>query len=332
MKHEVKVVRLGKIEKHANADTLGVTEIEGYTVVVRLAEWQEGDLGVYIEPDYVVPAVPWSAFLGEDERQRRIRVKRLRGVWSQGLLLSLSAVSLDGASEGDDVMETLGIYRYEPPEDGQQGSQRQRNPGETPHPSLAGLQKYDLESWQKHKHLLAPDEPIIVTEKIHGENARYAWRDGRMWVGSRNRWVPPDEGGGHWQTLADEPWIVDWCKANEDAVLFGESYGNVNGMRYGIEPGHRGFVAFDIWRNGRFVDASTLEFAGISSLPPALFDGLAADFSAELAEGKSVLAKWKGADHVREGVVIKPKTERWDPRIGRVALKCVGNGYFDRGL
>lgn len=46
-----------------------------------------------------------------------------------------------------------------------------------------------------------------------------------------------------------------------------------------------------------------------------------------MAEGPSLIA---GADHVREGVVVKPMTERTDPTVGRVNLKVVGNGYFER--
>jgi hypothetical protein len=46
----------------------------------------------------------------------------------------------------------------------------------------------------------------------------------------------------------------------------------------------------------------------------------------ELAEGVSTIAP-----HVREGFVVKPFFEASDPSIGRIALKCVGNGYHERG-
>lgn len=32
----------------------------------------------------------------------------------------------------------------------------------------------------------------------------------------------------------------------------------------------------------------------------------------------------------REGVVVRPVKERHDPRIGRVVLKIVGNGYLEK--
>lgn len=36
------------------------------------------------------------------------------------------------------------------------------------------------------------------------------------------------------------------------------------------------------------------------------------------------------ADHVREGMVVKPVHERFDDRIGRVVLKLHGEGYLTR--
>lgn len=337
MKHEVKIVRLGNIEKHPNADTLGLTEIDGYTVVVRLTDWSPGDLGVYIEPDYVVPDAPWNAFL---QGKFRIKVKKLRGVYSQGLLVKLSDVGLEG-DEGQDVMEALGIIRYEPPEPGDPrtpGKSRSRDPGEPPHPSLANIRKYDLESWQKYKSVFENHEVVQVTEKLHGENARYAWRDGRMWVGSRNRWVSQEEGGNHWATLRDNPWIEDWCKEHDNLVLFGESYGGMKGMSYGIEPGRRGFRAFDIYDTnvGEFLSIFEFykalrvnehdDYLGSSRTAPLLFIGPLDEFNVtEAAEGQSTLYP-----HIREGVVIKPLFEQYDRRVGRIALKCVGNGYLEK--
>jgi RNA ligase (TIGR02306 family) len=333
MKHEVKVVQLGPIEPHPNADTLGLTTIDGFTVIVRLAEWAEGQHGVYIEPDYAVPVAPWSEFLGKD---RRIKVKRLRGIYSQGLLLPVSILPPrdEPYQAGDDVMESLGITRYEAPEsndDGYPGIPRKGNPGENPHPLLAGLSKYDLESWQKYGRLFDPDEEVVVTEKIHGENARYAWIDDRMWVGSRNRWVAREEWGGHWQSLADNPWIESWCQDHPGWVLYGESFGNVPKMRYGVEPDKRGFLAFDVYnpQTRGFLSYEVIEllqWLNPWEMAPVLFRGKYSDADLKtLAEGKSMLA-----DHVREGCVVKPVTERWNPRVGRLAMKCVGNGFYEK--
>jgi hypothetical protein len=66
-------------------------------------------LGAYIQPDSVVDTTrPELALLAQPER---IKVRRLRGVVSMGLLIAAP----EGAQEGDDVAAQLGVTRYEPP-------------------------------------------------------------------------------------------------------------------------------------------------------------------------------------------------------------------------
>src|SRR5438046_3480508 len=107
--HKVEVVRIERIEKHENADTLGIVNVfGGYPCCVRLGDFKEGDLAAYIPPESVCPATEPFAFLGD---HRRIKVKRLRGVYSLGLLIHAPA----GSKEGDDVAAALGVTHYEPP-------------------------------------------------------------------------------------------------------------------------------------------------------------------------------------------------------------------------
>ncbi|RYE90041.1 MAG: RNA ligase, partial [Myxococcales bacterium] len=80
----VRVVRVGPIVKHPQADNLSIAQVFGYPVIIRTGEYAEGDRAVYVPVDSVVPeGDPRWAFLGE---HRRIRAKKLRGVFSMGLL------------------------------------------------------------------------------------------------------------------------------------------------------------------------------------------------------------------------------------------------------
>ncbi len=45
---------------------------------------------------------------------------------------------------------------------------------------------------------------------------------------------------------------------------------------------------------------------------------------AELSRGLTTLAD----DHIREGVVVKPAKERFDPEVGRVVLKYLSDDYL----
>lgn len=317
--HKVEVVRLGPVTKHPNADTLGIVQVWGYTAIVRLGEYQEGDLAVYVEPDYVVPLTrPEFAFLSDS----RIRAKRLRGVWSQGLVIRAP----EGAAEGDDLMEAMGITRYEPK------AAREHRPGvpflggEPPHATLVSLPKYDLEALRRYSRALEPGEPVHVSEKIHGCNARFAFRDGRMWMGSRSHWRKPDQDSEWRRALDANPWIAEWCEANPDAVLYGEVYGNQD-LRYGRSMDALGFLAFDIFRAGRFVDAIAFE----GELPPerrcpSWFASYDLDALGEAARSDS----WLCPGQLAEGIVVKPLRERYDVACGRVALKLVSDRYLER--
>lgn len=66
--HRIDVIRIDRITKHTNADTLGLVQVYGFTCAVKLDQFKPGDLAVYIEPDFVVPDAPQFAFLGSSKR------------------------------------------------------------------------------------------------------------------------------------------------------------------------------------------------------------------------------------------------------------------------
>jgi len=63
-------------------------------------------------------------------------------------------------------------------------------------------------------------------------------------------------------------------------------------------------------------------------LVPVLFEG-PYDWDAlkALAEGKTTVP---GAEGIREGVVVRPQTERRAPGLGRVHLKLVSNQFLEK--
>jgi RNA ligase (TIGR02306 family) len=328
--HEVKVIRVGQVQKHQNADTLGLLTIHGgYTCVVRLGQFPEGSLAAYIEPDYDVPlSRPEFGFLKPKDKPvkewERIRVKRLRGVLSHGLLIAAP----DGAQEGDNVIDALGVRRYEPP-------MHMTTRGEAESPPQLYAPCYDVEPLRKYVHVFEPGEPVIVTEKIHGANGRFVYHDGRMWCGSRTEWKRESESNLWWQALRASPWLETWCTANPDHVVYGEVYGQVQNLKYGHAKGSAPSVAvFDVLLppTGEWADAADL-YKGPDDglqLVPLVAGGVPFDWEAiqKLADGKSLVS---GADHMREGVVVKPLTERVHLEVGRVNLKLVSDDYLERG-
>ena len=329
--HEIPVVRIHK-KPHPNADTLSIVRVFGYTVCIRSADWQDGDLAAYIPPDYTVPTDrPEFEFLIIQDKPRareRIKVKKLRGIFSQGLLVK----SPEGLAEGQNALEALGIERYEPPVHFHRG---EAGPG----PSGVIAPKYDVENWYRYKHLFRPGEIVVATEKIHGASARYVYAPDktgtpRMFVGSHGEWKM-ETGNTIWhRALEVTPAIKSFCEANPGHVLYGEVYGQVQDLKYGCKPGEIRFTAFDIRTpDGLWIPPELARNASgiIHGLPwvQVVYKGPYSEVDIEkLSNGKSLII---GADHIREGVVIQSVENRFEAELnGRLKLKIVSNAYLER--
>lgn len=377
--HRVEVVPV-RLEPIPGADKVALARVHGYTCVTARDQWADGALGAYVPPDSLVdPARPEFAFLARDARGDglvRIKAKKLRGVLSFGLLVPAPP----GSRAGDDVAARLGVTHYEPPVKGFGGVPGTSLGGEEcAGPPLGHVPTYDVEAFRRYAHeVFTPGEPVVVTEKIHGANARYTFCGGRMYCGSRTAWkreypsydhlspediaarfraadaaleaaaalrraealvadlkARPRQKNLWWQALDRTPDLRAFCEAHPGVVVYGEVYGAVQDLAYGHKAGEVSFAAFDLWADGRW--ASWLEARAMTAgtglpwvpvLPAA--DGYPAfhfDALCAMAEGQSTVP---GADHVREGVVVRPPVERRDDRIGRVQLKIVGCGYLER--
>ena len=334
----VEVVRIGKVEKHPNADSLSIVTVHsGYPVIFRTDDFREGDLAVYVPVDAVCPDRPEWEFLGPGLRNHRIGARRLRGIFSMGLLHKAP----EGAVEGENVAAALGIRRYEDviEEQNQYKGVSHTDGLEVPAPRLACMPRvYDIEGYRRFgASTFSPDEEVVVHEKVHGQNMRAAHDGERLHVGSRTRWLVTDPSTNTWANVAVRYGLAEKLANVPGLVVYGEAYGNNSDMPYGVKRSETGdaLAVFDVFDSttGRWLDHDAVEvFCVERGLPhvPRLARGRFADIEPSLlamAEGKSTIP---GADHVREGWVIKPTSERWDPRIGRVVLKLHGEGYLTR--
>lgn len=314
--HRCEVVPI-VLEPHPNADSLSVVKIfnGGYQCVVRTKDWIGADRGAFIVPDSIVPTDrPEFTFL---EGHTRVRVRRFRGVLSQGLLVPAPA----GSEIGDDVATILGVTRYEPPESFSTG-------GETG-PAPEGIYpSYDVEDWHRYEHLLQDGEPVAITEKLHGASARYVCVNHIFYAGSRKEWKRQSPHILWWKVASENTWIEAWCREHPGIALYGEVYGSVQSLTYGAKPGHAWFRAFDIFENGRPWNWTDFEFSLEEEhrVPVLYYGPYVHNIALSLSRGQSTLA-----DNMREGCVIRPMLERSDVEIGRVQLKLVSDEYLEKG-
>lgn len=311
----VEVIRVGPIEKHPNADTLGIARVHGgYPCIVKLGELREGDLAVYVPVDSVVPDDErWSFLAGH----RRIKARRLRGVFSMGLLVPAEP----GMTEGQDAKEALGITKYEPPVPMAFGGNDESDPGFIPVYT-------DVEGLRRWPDVLVPGEQVVITEKIHGENGRFAWRDGRLWCASHKRFKREDPRSQWWRAAAS-CLLIDRLQEAPNVAFYGEVHGYTGNFSYGVTKGSVGLRIFDALDTAtkRYLDYD--EFVALTNdlsleRVPELFRGPWDPELRSLAEGRSTLDD----RHIREGIVVRPVKERWDRRIGRVILKLHGEGFL----
>ncbi len=312
----------------------------------------------------------------------RIAARKLRGIWSMGMLLPIPPCeyceqgiptsyysempedgggctyhtihTVDGVDKictdttkiGDDLAEVMGITHYEPPPEPIQGPSRRHAGADVgPPPPVPLAPKYDIESAYRYaSEVFEPGELVYVTEKIHGQNARFVLADdftqgdgdetqrGKMYAGSHTEWKLLEGESNWWQVQKQNPWIAQWCVENRNKLLYGENYGWVQSLRYGAKiPGTLFFRAFDILDTTRWLDAE--EF--IAALPedrrvpmlgimPYNFEELV-----KLADGLTSLIP-TAKNQLAEGIVIKPIKERYHRKLGRVLLKLVSRQYLEK--
>ncbi|QDU97946.1 RNA ligase [Lignipirellula cremea] len=176
----VEVCQISKVAPHPQADRMAIAHIKGWQVCIGKnadtgrTEFQPGDKVVYFPPETVIPhtlsdQMGVTKFLtplppdvnGQRPQAGRIRVARLRGEPSYGLLRSPDVADWN---VGDNVADYYGARKYEPPESQHHGD------SEPSHPAFPRY--YDMENLRNFPDLFQPGDPVVVTEKIHGTNVR----------------------------------------------------------------------------------------------------------------------------------------------------------------
>jgi RNA ligase (TIGR02306 family) len=318
---KVEVVPIKKIGKHPNADRLFITTIFHYPVIFNADNgYKPGDLVAYIPVEAVVPMTPEWAWLGDKPKHHRIKARKIRGIFSMGLLVPAP----EGSKPGDDVTEQLGIVKYMPPEPIQANSEDEKDPGFIPCYT-------DIENYRRYNKILADGEDVVIMEKIHGCNGRAVFHSetNRLWVGSRTR-IKKEDSKNLWWKAAYKHNLPEKLAKFPDLIFYFEVYGQVQDLKYGAGKGELFLRCFDVFDLNRriylgFEEAQEfIKNAGLESAP-TLYEGPWKSELLELADGKSILA-----DNIREGFVVRPREERWSDEIGRVILKVIGQAYLLR--
>lgn len=290
--HKTLIVQITEILPIKDADKIELVKFGlPYQCVAQKGTFKVGDLAVYIQPDSVVPTTEpfkfiWEPYIVEGphgstfvpEKRRRITVRKMRGEWSEGLLLpvtdfedQLVETRFDGEHDlmfyniGDDVSAELGVTHYQPAEEeGESGLKpvrKKKRPKTfkgwvffllnklrvrrqeafwtvTEH---LDYPKYDVDALksQSRNPFHGSDYDVVITEKIHGSSARYVFIDGKFYAGSRNLWLSPESSGYATAALKANPQIEKWCRQNEGFALYGEVTPTQKGKGFTFDYGSK---------------------------------------------------------------------------------------------
>lgn len=337
------------VHEHPNADALELAQVGLYRAVVAKGAYRTGDAAVYIPEQAVLPAelVDELGLTGRlaGKASDRVKAVRLRGELSQGIVCrprALADIDLArAAADGTDFAELLSITKWSPPIPPTMGGEVERAPDLLPW--------VDIENIQRYPEIFEPGEPVVLTEKLHGSAClmTYSVADGgtvhvsSKGFGAKGLALKEDPRNLYWRAVLghDVPAVAARLAEKLGASrvgIFAEVYGaGVQDLGYGANARSEalGYAVFDISAEidgqVRWLDPVGL-LEGELPLVPRLFEG-AYDIEKvlELASGRETVS---GRElHLREGVVIRPSTERYSPVVGgRAIAKAVSPAYLTR--
>lgn len=367
------VVLIEKVEKHPDADALDVCTVLGdYPVITKRDEYKIGDLAAYIPIDTIVPDTDYFHFLCpkayekyEDEtgqfltrqlgpkfavgqvpeKYRVIKAKKIRGIYSQGMLMPIPDSCFEVRDEltghstclmvGDTVVDIFKLKKWEEEEEENlPGLNKARGTNAEKAPQGWAIPYYDINSLRKYLSCIENEKDVILTEKLNGSNAGFCFDGEKLYCKSRNFYKKRDEEDMWWDAAIRYD-LENKLSKYPMLVFFAELVNQVKNFRYSttIVDGtlQTQLYFFDIWdaKKLRYLDYDefliVIRDVGLVTTPE-LYRGPWKDKEKmyAYAEGKSTLNE----KVIREGFVLRLGKERYEPRVdGRCQFKLIGELY-----
>lgn len=342
--------RIATVANHFNAERLDICTLEGidYPFVTGRDQYKPGDPVLYFPPDAIIPdevATKMGVLhkLG-GKMKNRVKAVKIRGAVSQGLVASPSLFPDAVPTEGEkpDYAAALGIIKYDQEEHTPGGP---NNPqGTKLFPLPPGVTKYDLENAERYRDVVdAIKDDVVITEKIEGSHiAVTKYGDGKVVVCSRGQGLTDEhDTPGNWYyegarnsglfEKLDAMWESFDTKCQ--MTIRGEVIGpGIQKNIYDLPA--RVVLAFEIEHDGTPIDAddffSECYHFDISAVPN-LFEGKLDDYLKgqslrDASNGPSVLK----STQLREGIVIKPRSEKTVHHFGRAVVKQRSPEYLSK--
>jgi RNA ligase (TIGR02306 family) len=276
---------IGEVIKIEGADNIELVLVNGWQAITKKGEYKESDLVIIATTDAVIPQI-LSDDLGVTNYLRkggRVRTVKLRGVYSECLVIPLSKVfksktAADGFVDGQDMMDVLGIHKYEPPVKMiPLGNGKKVRYHQNPNFHIY----YKFPNMKNVPDMFTEEDEVVISRKFHGTNSRYGivrkkklslWDKirkffGNEWVsfdyiyGSHNVEKGSDSQGFYdtdvWREVADDYQIRKklWThvkdtyypeELTQGFIIYGEIYGKGIQKNYDYGLDEIRFAGFDV--------------------------------------------------------------------------------------
>lgn len=158
------VVSLNEVQKHPNADKLGIVKLDDpfeAQVIINLDDWKGKDKAVWILPDSVTGDNEVFDWYG---RNKKTKTVKLRGLMSYGFFVE----ALPHHVIGDEVSKDFGVTKYEEPVKFGPTSLKGGDAAKPPKNAPKFTDIENIRNTKYSKDLFLPGEEVVVLEKIDG--------------------------------------------------------------------------------------------------------------------------------------------------------------------
>tara|TARA_R110000782_G_scaffold106562_1_gene194841 strand:+ start:528 stop:1655 length:1128 start_codon:yes stop_codon:yes gene_type:complete len=339
------VAKINEIRAIEGADNIELVIAKGWNAITKKGEFSVGSLTIIATTDAVIPEA-LSEKMGVANYLRkgtRVRTVKLRGIYSECLIIPITYIKASSILEGKDLMAELGITKYEPPVKqiqlaGGRKIRYQDNPNFHIYYKFPNLKNVD--------GMFTEEDTVEITRKIHGTNARYGivkktklsfwdkvkkflrladkWIDYEYVYGSHNCEKGSDTQGFYstdvWRSVAESYKIKEklWAYVKNGAMspeigdgitIYGEIYGAGIQSNYDYGLTDIEFAGFDVKEDGEYLSPinANLQISEILDLPyvDVLHFG---NWSQEVQDKFVFKNMIDGTKVPHEGIVIKYHT------------------------
>jgi len=345
------VAKITAIKEIPGADNIEQVLVGGWSCITKKGEYKPDDLVIIATTDAVIPkeisdAISVTNYLRSGQRVRTIKLK---GVYSECLIIPSYIYSfyhmiiydLKGLKAGQDLMDTLKIYKYEPPvKQVTLASGRKIKYKANPNFQVY----YKFPNINNVPDIFKEGDLVEITRKIHGTNARYGivrktkisiwdrikklfgnkWAEYEFVYGSHNVEKGSDSQGFYdtdvWREIADRynikeklwnfvKWYENTSLIGSGVILYGEIYGPGIQKNYDYGLKEIEFAGFDITIGGDYCSPGVAEavitnYIELPYVPVLAFT----EWSQSVQDNFTFNNFIEGTKIPHEGIVIKDKT------------------------